>query len=85
MINYSDNSFYNFVCHDGVLEGLDNRIKVRYIRMVKELCLKHDLQYIITLIDSDLPNEELDIITKNEVCLALNDKDDSGKLFLNSF
>ncbi|MFH0733364.1 MAG: DUF2326 domain-containing protein [bacterium] len=85
LINYSDNSFYNFVYHDGVLEGLDNRIKIRYIHMVKELCIKYDLQYIITLIDSDLPNEELDIFSKNEVCLALNDKDDSGKLFLNSF
>jgi uncharacterized protein YydD (DUF2326 family) len=84
LINYSGN-FYNFVYHDGVLEGLDNRIKVRYINMVKDFCKKYDIQYIITLIDSDLPNIESDIITENEICLKLNDNDDSGKLFLNSF
>ena len=43
------------------------------------------LQYIITLIDSDLPKEKPNIIEKNDICLRLNDKDNKGKLFLNSF
>ena len=85
LINYSDKSFYRFVYHDGVLEGLDDRIKIRYINLVKNICSKYDIQYILTLIDSDLPKENKDIITDNDICLKLNDKDDSGKLFLHSF
>ncbi|WP_213197139.1 DUF2326 domain-containing protein [Cloacibacterium caeni] len=85
LVNFSNKSFYKFVYHDGVLEGLDDRIKIRYIKLVKELCEKYDLQYIITLIDSDLPKEMPNIIEKNDICLRLNDKDNKGKLFLNSF
>ena len=85
LVNFSDKSFYKFVYHDGVLEGLDDRIKIRYIKLVKELCEKYDLQYIITLIDSDLPKDMLDLIENEDICLRLNDKNNNGKLFLNSF
>ncbi|MCD6578393.1 DUF2326 domain-containing protein [bacterium] len=85
LINYSEKSFYKFVYHDGVLEGLDDRIKVRYINLVKTLCKKYNLQYILTLIDSDIPKDTPDIISENEICLKLNDEDNRGKLFLNSF
>ncbi len=85
LVNFSDKSFYKFVYHDGVLEGLDDRIKIRYIKLVKELCEKYDLQYIVTLIDSDLPKDMPNLIEENDICLRLNDKDNNGKLFLNSF
>jgi uncharacterized protein YydD (DUF2326 family) len=85
LVNYSDKSFYKFVYHDGVLEGLDDRIKIRYIKLIKEFCEKYDLQYIVTLIDSDLPKDMPDLIEDGDICLRLNDKDHSGKLFLNSF
>lgn len=85
LVNFSDKSFYKFVYHDGVLEGLDDRIKIRYIKLVKEFCEKYELQYIVTLIDSDLPKDMLDLIEDNDICLRLNDKDNNGKLFLNSF
>lgn len=85
LVNYSDKSFYKFVYHDGVLEGLDDRIKIRYINLIKDFCEKYDLQYIVTLIDSDLPKDMPDLIEDNDICLRLNDKDNSGKLFLNSF
>lgn len=85
LVNFSDKSFYKFVYHDGVLEGLDDRIKIRYIKLVKEFCEKYDLQYIVTLIDSDLPKDMPDLIEDNDICLRLNDKDNNGKLFLNSF
>ena len=83
--NYSDKSFYRFVYHDGVLEGLDDRIKIRYIKLVRDFCEKYDIQYIVTLIDSDLPKEMPDLIEEKDICLRLNDKDENGKLFLNSF
>jgi uncharacterized protein YydD (DUF2326 family) len=85
LVNFSDKSFYKFVYHDGVLEGLDDRIKIRYIKLVKEFCEKYDLQYIVTLIDSDLPKDMPNLIEDNDICLRLNDKDNNGKLFLNSF
>lgn len=85
LVNFSNKSFYKFVYHDGVLEGLDDRIKIRYIKLVKEFCEKYDLQYIVTLIDSDLPKDMPDLIENNDICLRLNDKDNNGKLFLNSF
>jgi len=85
LINYSDKSFYKFVYHDGVLEGLDDRIKSRYINLVKNICVKYELQYILTLIDSDLPQNNKDIILQEDICLELNDKDDNGKLFLKGF
>lgn len=85
LVNYSEKSFYRFVYHDGVLEGLDDRIKVRYVKLVKQFCEKYDLQYIITLIDSDLPKNISNIIDDKDICLSLDDKNSSGKLFLNSF
>ncbi len=85
LVNYSDKSFYKFVYHDGVLEGLDDRIKIRYINLIKEFCEEYDLQYIVTLIDSDLPKDMPDLIEDKDICLRLNDRDNSGKLFLNSF
>jgi len=85
LIHYSNKSFYRFVYHDGVFEGLDDRIKVRYINFIKNICKKYNIQYILTLIDSDLPKGNQDIIAKEDICLKLNDKDDSGKLFLASF
>lgn len=88
LIHYSGNSFYRFVYHDGILEGLDNRIKVRLLDKVKSICTQYNLQYIISSIDSDIPTLEDGFkyeFNQNEICLELNDKDDSGKLFLQSF
>jgi len=85
LINYSDKSFYRFVYHDGVLEGLDDRIKIRYLNLVKSICGKYDIQYILTLIDSDLPKGNKNVVSNEDICLELNDKDDKGKLFLHSF
>ena len=85
LVNYCDKSFYKFVYHDGVLEGLDDRIKIRYINLIKEFCEEYNLQYIVTLIDSDLPKDMPDLIEDKDICLRLNDEDNSGKLFLNSF
>lgn len=88
LVHYSNDSFFRFVYHDGILEGLDHRIKIRLLNKVKEICRDYNLQYILSLIDSDVPTEEFGMKFKfmeNEICLELNDKDDSGKLFLHSF
>ena len=88
LISYSSHSFYKFVYHDGVLEGLDDRVKQRLITITQRICSEYGLQYILSLIDSDIPqnieapNLEFPMDT---ICLELNDIDDSGKLFMRSF
>lgn len=88
LIHYANKSFYRFVYHDGALEGLDDRKKVKYLSLIRSICSKYGLQYILTLIDSDLPEDENGNIIKfpdNEICLRLHDKDDGGRLFKKSF
>lgn len=88
LIHYSKKSFFRFVYHDGILEGLDNRIKIRLLNKVKSICEENNLQYVLSLIDSDIPTDEKGekyVFTDTEICLELNDRDDSGKLFLHSF
>lgn len=81
LIAYSKNSFYRFVYHDGVLEGLDNRPKRKFIKLIREYCQKYNIQYIFTSIEDDLPSDILDSFTDEEKCLILDDSGDEGKLF----
>jgi len=88
LVYYSKQSFYRFVYHDGALEALDDRKKVKFLNVVRKICIDNNLQYILTMIDSDLPKDEHNKIIKfpdNEVCLRLHDRDESGKLFKKSF
>lgn len=85
LVAYGKNSFYRFVYHDGALEGLDNRKKMNFITIVREYCMKYNLQYIFTAIEDDIPVEILRTFNKKELCLTLNDTGDSGKLFEFSF
>lgn len=88
LIYYSNKSFFKFVYHDGVMEGLDDRIKNRLLSTTQTICEKYGLQYILTIINSDIPRQTEGTIPKfpyESVCLELNDKDDEGKLFCRSF
>lgn len=85
LIAYRKHSFYRFVYHDGVLEGLDNRKKKKFIELVQEYCKLYDIQYICTSIEDDLPIEILETFTTEEKCLTLDDSGDDGKLFGFSF
>lgn len=87
LIHYSSKSFFRFIYHDGILEGLDDRKKSNLINIVKNICQQNGLQYIMTLIDSDIPLVEGKKIefSKQEICLELNDKDKYGTLFHANF
>jgi uncharacterized protein YydD (DUF2326 family) len=88
LIVYSKASFYRFVYHDGALETVEDRKKMLFIQMVRRVCSEYGLQYIMTLIDSDLPMDETGNVVPfhgDEICLRLHDRDDSGKLFKRSF
>ncbi|MDR2170691.1 MAG: DUF2326 domain-containing protein [Planctomycetaceae bacterium] len=88
LIYYSQKSFFRFVYHDGIIEGLDNRIKIRLLNRMKSICKQYNIQYIISLIDSDIPTQNdgsLYSFNPDEICLELNDLNDDGKLFMQSF
>lgn len=88
LVFYAKESFYRFVYHDGVLEGLDDRVKQRLITATQRICNDNGLQYILSLIDSDIPgaaNSSEFVFPSDTVCLNLSDQDDNGKLFLRSF
>lgn len=81
---YSEESFYRFVYHDGILESLDERKKVQLLEIIRELCDVKGVQYIMTLIDADVPRDENDEripFNEGEIVLNLHDGSDKGRLF----
>ncbi|MET3046621.1 DUF2326 domain-containing protein [Flavobacterium covae] len=88
LTSYNNQSFFRFIYHDDVLSTQDNGIKIRLLTLIQNLSKKYNIQYMLSVIKSDLPVDENDVITyfnDNEVVLKLNDKDDRGTLFGFSF
>ena len=85
LVTYQDTPFFHFVYHDGVLEGLDNRKKIMFLELVREIISSGKIQYILSAIDSDLPrDQETDAKVEfdtDEVILALHDDGNDGRLF----
>ena len=81
LATYSSQSFYRFVYHDGILEGLDNRKKQLYINVLRKYCDSYGIQYIFSTIEDDVPAQILNSFQPVEICLELNDEDEKGKLF----
>ncbi len=76
--------FYHFVYHDGILEGLDNRVKLNLLDLIRENIEEKGIQYIISIIDSDLPRDEDENripFAEEEMILTLNDGGNDGRLF----
>lgn len=82
LINYRDKSHFRFVYHDDVISGDDNGVKSRLIDVVREICEKHDIQYIFSAIKDNMPPSQ--DVEKN-IVLRLHDRDESGKLFKMNF
>lgn len=85
LATYSANSFFRFVYHDGVFEGLDNRKKELFVQVARDYCQRYNLQYIFSSIEDDVPQNVLSTFVPSEQILTLSDQDDSGKLFGFSF
>jgi uncharacterized protein YydD (DUF2326 family) len=85
LATYSSRSFFRFVYHDGIFEGLDNRKKELFVQVARDYCLRYNLQYIFSSIEDDVPQSILSSYTRAEQFLTLSDQDDSGKLFGFSF
>ncbi|MFT5757480.1 MAG: hypothetical protein ACI9LM_002214 [Alteromonadaceae bacterium] len=76
---YKNQSFVRFIYHDGGLETLDNRKKIEFIKYVRSIPELHGTQYILTLIDSDLPAGIS--FSEEEIAIRLHDNGDNGLLF----
>ena len=83
LILYSRTEFYRFCYHDGLLESLDDRLKLRLIEEWRKISLENGLQFIITVLDSDIPlkNGEKNYFHSNEIIRELHDRGESGRLF----
>lgn len=72
-----------FVYHDGVLESLDDRKKVNLLAVVRQYA-ELGIQFVITLIDSELPAQgsgEEPLFAADDVVLKLHDEGPDGRLF----
>lgn len=76
---YSSLDFIRFVYHDGALETLDERKKTKFIEYVRKIAAQDDIQYILTIIDSDLPSGTQ--FTNDEIVITLHDDGEKGRLF----
>jgi uncharacterized protein YydD (DUF2326 family) len=85
LTTYSQKNFFRFVYHDGVFEGLDNRKKEIFVKVVRNYCHNYGLQYIFSSIEDDVPQTIMSEFTDEERFLTLSDQDNSGKLFGFSF
>ncbi|WP_026726200.1 DUF2326 domain-containing protein [Flavobacterium sasangense] len=84
LVAYNFESYYRFVYHDDVLSQQDNGIKIRLLELIDNIAKVNDIQYILSVIKSDLPVNESDefiYFNKSEIVLELNDKNESGTLF----
>ncbi|MFA6047773.1 MAG: DUF2326 domain-containing protein [Parcubacteria group bacterium] len=67
---YSKNSFYKFAYHDGIFEGWGDNPKINFINLIREYCDKYKIQYIASMIKSDIP-KNFDF-EKEEIIITLD-------------
>ena len=56
LIHYTSKSFFRFAYHDGILESWGDNHKKHFINLLRKYCISNDIQYIISIIKSDIPN-----------------------------
>ncbi|WP_440659057.1 DUF2326 domain-containing protein [Ensifer adhaerens] len=81
---YEDIPFFHFVYHDGMMEALDDRKKLAFLEVVRDQISNRKLQYIMTVIASDLPRDakgKLVAFADDEIVLRLDDSGQAGRLF----
>ncbi|MFW6768424.1 DUF2326 domain-containing protein, partial [Acinetobacter pittii] len=77
------NDFPHFVFHDGVFENLDDRKKENLLDVMRNLA-SSGVQQIVTMIDSDTPQEYTKCsnwLTTEEIRRTLHDDGPEGRLF----
>lgn len=56
LATYKKESFFRFAYHDGLVESWGGRPKLNFFEEIREFCEINNLQYIISVIKSDVPN-----------------------------
>ena len=77
--SHLDDQYPRFIFHDGLLEGLETRKKENLFEVVRQYT-QLGVQYIITLLDSEIPQGDA-FFGKSEVILPLHDENQDGRLF----
>ncbi len=67
---YHNKKFFKFAYHDWILESWWNTPKTNFFKIAKEFCNNYWIQYIISVIKTDLPNQ--DIITNEDIAISLD-------------
>ena len=70
--------------HDGIFEALDDRKKRALLEIIKEQIAGKKIQYILTLIDLDMPRDAAGkklTFADDEIVLRLHDDGNHGRLF----
>lgn len=81
---YAKRSFYRFVYHDGLLEGLDDKLKLNTLNVIRHYCDDYGLQHIMTVIDSDVPRDEEGKrveFSDESIVRVFHEEGDDGRLF----
>lgn len=84
LISYAKEPFFHFVYHDGGLERLQNKLKLALLRVIRDTCATHGIQYIFSALSEDIPTQEDSAglcPAPDEIILTLDDSGDSGRLF----
>ncbi len=84
LISYSNERFFHFVYHDGALENLQEKLKLALLKVIRDTCDEHGIQYIFSCLSEDLPTieEARELCPINdEIVLKLHDGGEEGRLF----
>ena len=80
---YKNKAFYKFCYHDGLLESLDDRVKIKLLNSWRKASETSGIQLIMSVLDSDLPltSDGKAYFSKSEIIRELHDRGESGRLF----
>jgi uncharacterized protein YydD (DUF2326 family) len=84
LVSYANERFFHFVYHDGALENLQEKLKLALLKVIRETCAEHGIQYIFSCLSEDLPtiDEGKELCpADDEIVLKLHDGGEAGRLF----
>lgn len=73
LANYSEKSFFRFAYHDGIMESWGDNPKINFLELIRNITAQYGIQYIISVIKSDIP-ESFDLETA-EIRRTLTEED----------
>ncbi|ABS41077.1 DUF2326 domain-containing protein [Clostridium botulinum] len=87
LATYYKSKYFHFVYHDGIFDGLDDRQKNNFYKIIEEYTKKYSIQHIFTVIQDELPtsikkNDEISKLKDNKTIIkVLHDDGNNGRLF----